>query len=78
MPHLDLLAETATRDLLHFELQSKNDPGMPLRMAEFASAIYRQYARFPRQFVLYVGTTAAVADSHDTLGIERAREAHSK
>jgi predicted transposase YdaD len=55
MPHLDLLAETAARDLLHFELQSNNDSGMPLRMAEYALAIYRQYGRFPRQFVLYVG-----------------------
>ncbi|HEX4228572.1 MAG TPA: DUF4351 domain-containing protein [Bryobacteraceae bacterium] len=55
MPHVDLLAETAARDLLHFELQSKNDPGMPLRMVEYALAIYRQYGRFPRQFVLYVG-----------------------
>ncbi|HEX4807983.1 MAG TPA: DUF4351 domain-containing protein [Bryobacteraceae bacterium] len=55
MPQLDLLAETETGELVHFELQSRNDPEMPLRMAEYALAIYRQYGRFPRQFVLYVG-----------------------
>lgn len=52
---LDLLAETDTGELIHFELQSFNDPRMPLRMAEYALMIYRQFGRFPRQFVLYVG-----------------------
>ena len=53
--HLDLLAETETGELIHFELQSTNDPKMPLRMAEYALMIYRKFGRFPRQFVLYVG-----------------------
>ena len=52
---LDLLGETDTGELIHFELQSTNDLKMPLRMAEYALSIYRQFGRFPRQFVLYVG-----------------------
>jgi len=32
---VDLLGETATGDLIHIELQSTNDPDMPLRMAEY-------------------------------------------
>lgn len=52
---LDLLGETDASDLIHFELQSNNDPSMPLRMAEYALGVYRQFGRFARQFVLYVG-----------------------
>jgi hypothetical protein len=52
---LDLLGETEAGELFHFELQSANDAAMPLRMAEYALGIYRQFRRFPRQFVLYVG-----------------------
>jgi predicted transposase YdaD len=52
---MDLLAETATAELLHFELQSLNDVRMPLRMAEYMLHVWRVYGRFPRQIVLYVG-----------------------
>jgi predicted transposase YdaD len=52
---MDLLAETATGELLHFELQSLNDARMPLRMAEYMLHVWRLYGRFPRQIVLYVG-----------------------
>ena len=52
---LDLLGETADRELLHLELQSTNDQEMPLRMAEYCLAVFRQYQRFPRQVLLYVG-----------------------
>ncbi len=38
----------------HFELQSTNNPHMPLRMAEYALGVYRQFGSFPRQLVLYV------------------------
>ncbi|MGO4881311.1 MAG: hypothetical protein ACLP59_10860 [Bryobacteraceae bacterium] len=31
---LDLLGETVNGDLVHVELQSSNDPAMPLRMAD--------------------------------------------
>ena len=53
--HLDLLGETTDRQLIHIELQSANDPLMPLRMAEYCLGIYRLYGRFPRQLCVYVG-----------------------
>jgi len=52
---VDMLGETADEVLIHIELQSTNDAGMGLRMLEYAAAIRRQFARFPRQIVLYVG-----------------------
>jgi hypothetical protein len=52
---LDLLGETDGRELVHFELQSTKDSKMPLRMVEYAISVYRQFGRFARQFVLYVG-----------------------
>jgi len=52
----DLLGETADRQrLIALELQSTNDPDMPMRMAEYALRIRRRYQRFPEQYVLYVG-----------------------
>jgi predicted transposase YdaD len=54
-PRLDLLAETVDGGLVHVELQSGNDASMPLRMAEYCLGIFRQFKRFPRQIVLYVG-----------------------
>jgi len=52
---VDLLAESPDGELIHFELQSRNEKGFPLRMAGYAFAIARQYGRFPRQIALYVG-----------------------
>jgi hypothetical protein len=54
-PRLDLLAETVDGGLVHVELQSGNDASMPLRMAEYCLGVFRQFKRFPRQIVLYVG-----------------------
>jgi len=51
----DMLGETADGTLVHIELQSTNQPDMALRMPEYASAIFRQFGRFPEQVVLYVG-----------------------
>jgi predicted transposase/invertase (TIGR01784 family) len=51
----DLLGETADGTLVHIEIQSTNDALMALRMAEYALRIYRQFRKFPRQVVLYVG-----------------------
>jgi len=51
----DLLGLTLDGLLLHFELQSTNDPDMPLRMLEYALLIYRVFGKFPKQIVLYVG-----------------------
>jgi predicted transposase/invertase (TIGR01784 family) len=52
---VDLLGATAEDNLVHLELQSSNDPTMALRMAEYTLQIYRQFKRFPKQIVLYVG-----------------------
>ncbi len=52
---VDLLGETGDGKLVHIELQSTNDTGMPLRMAEYALGVFRQFSRFPRQIALYVG-----------------------
>jgi predicted transposase YdaD len=54
----DLLGETVSGELLHLELQSSNDPRMPLRMAEYCLRVFRQFQKFPRQIVLYVGSAA--------------------
>jgi hypothetical protein len=51
----DLQGETTDKGLIHIELQSRNDAGMALRMAEYCLRIYRLFNRFPRQIVLYVG-----------------------
>jgi hypothetical protein len=52
---VDLLGESAHQEpLIHIELQSTNDPQVPLRMAEYSLRLYRKFQRFPRQIVLYV------------------------
>ncbi len=58
---VDLLFETIEtaadpRRLIGMELQSANDPMLPLRMAEYSLRLYRLYKEFPEQYVLYVGT----------------------
>jgi predicted transposase YdaD len=54
---VDLLFETAvTRELILLELQSHNDSSLPVRMAEYALLIWRIYQRFPKMYVLYVGS----------------------
>ena len=52
----DLLVETPSKRLWHIELQSRNDPEMPIRMLEYAVRIYRMFNKFPKQAVLYVGS----------------------
>jgi len=53
---VDLLGATANPEhLIGLELQSTNDPNLPLRMAEYALRTYRLYSAFPDQYVLYVG-----------------------
>mgnify|MGYP001011494779 CR=1 FL=1 len=53
--YADLLAETPSGRLWHIELQSGNDPEMPVRMLEYAIRVYRRFKRLPSQAVLYVG-----------------------
>ncbi len=52
---VDLLGETDLGDLVHIELQSSNDPRMALRMAEYCLRVFRVFAKFPRQILLYIG-----------------------
>lgn len=52
---VDLLGQTPDGKLVHFELQSANDPEMPVRMAEYALAVYKKHDQFPEQIVFYVG-----------------------
>jgi len=55
-PRLDLLGEIpGDQSLIHLEVQSTNDPAMPVRMAEYSLAVLRLLGRFPRQILLYVG-----------------------
>jgi hypothetical protein len=54
---VDLLFEAArTFELILVELQSFNDPLLPLRMAEYAPLVAQIYPRFPALYVLYVGS----------------------
>ena len=52
---VDLLGELPDGNLIHIELQSRNEKDLPWRMAEYLFGIGRQYGRLPRQVVLYVG-----------------------
>lgn len=52
---VDLVYRTVSGRLVNIEVQSTNDPLMPLRMAEYGLAIMRKYGRYPQQLVLYVG-----------------------
>jgi predicted transposase YdaD len=52
---VDLLGELPDGNLVHIELQSKNEKDFPLRMAEYLFGIGRRYGRLPRQVALYVG-----------------------
>jgi hypothetical protein len=50
---VDLLGETAGGELVHIELQSTNDPDMPLRMAEYCLRVRRNFRKFPQQILVY-------------------------
>jgi predicted transposase YdaD len=54
-PRVDLLGETSEGELVHVEFQSRNDPAMEHRMAEYYLAIYRRLNRYPRQTLIFVG-----------------------
>jgi predicted transposase YdaD len=60
---VDLLGVTDGDALVHIELQSTNDPDMALRMAEYSLRIYRQFKKFPKQIVFYVGERKLRMDS---------------
>ena len=52
---VDLLGALPDGNLVHIELQSRNEKDFPLRMAEYLFGIRRKYGKMPRQVALYVG-----------------------
>src|SRR5919204_517012 len=54
-PRVDLLGETVEGQLFHLELQSTNVANIRLRMAEYSLGVFRLFAKFPNQVLLYVG-----------------------
>jgi predicted transposase YdaD len=52
---VDLLGELPDGNLVHIELQSRNEKDFPLRMAEYLFGIRRKYGKMPRQVALCVG-----------------------
>jgi hypothetical protein len=52
---VDLLGELPDGNLVHIELQSRNEKDFPMHMAEYLFGIGRQYGRLPQQVVLYLG-----------------------
>jgi hypothetical protein len=60
---VDLLGETAAGDLIHIELQSTNDPDMPLRMAEYCLRVRRNFRKFPQQILVYLGNAPLKMES---------------
>ena len=52
---VDLLGESPNGELIHVELQSRNDRDFPLRMGEYYFAVALRHGRLPRQVALYVG-----------------------
>lgn len=53
---MDLLGESPEGELIHIELQSRNDKDFPLRMGEYSFAVALRHGRIPRQVALYVGS----------------------
>jgi len=51
----DLIVELEDNEIYHIEVQTTNDPNMPLRMLYYAIAIYKTHNKFPKQIVLYIG-----------------------
>ncbi len=52
---VDLLGESPDGDLIHIELQSRNEKDFPLRMGEYSFGVALRHGRLPRQVALYVG-----------------------
>jgi hypothetical protein len=52
---VDLLGESPDGELVHIELQSRNDKDFALRMGEYSFAVALRHGRLPRQVALYVG-----------------------
>ena len=53
---VDLLGESPNGELVHIELQSRNEKDFPLRMGEYSFGVALRHGRLPRQVALYVGS----------------------
>lgn len=51
----DLLIRLEDGNIFQLELQTQNDPRMPLRMLRYYTHIYSVYSKEPEQTVLYIG-----------------------
>ncbi len=52
----DLLLRLEDGSIFQLELQTENDPSMPLRMLKYYTYIYSLYSMEPEQTVLYIGS----------------------
>jgi hypothetical protein len=52
---VDLLGESPDGELVHIELQSRNEKDFPMRMGEYSFGVALRHGRLPRQVALYVG-----------------------
>lgn len=52
---VDLLGESPDGQLIHIELQSRNEKDFGMRMGEYSFGVGLRYGRLPRQVALYVG-----------------------
>jgi hypothetical protein len=52
---VDLLGEQPDGELVHIELQSRNDADFALRMGEYSFGVALRYGRLPKQVALNVG-----------------------
>jgi len=52
---VDLLGESPDGELVHIELQSRNEKDFALRMGEYSFGVALRHGRLPRQVALYVG-----------------------
>ncbi len=52
---VDLLGESPDGELIHIELQSRNEKDFGMRMGEYSFGVGLRHGRLPRQVALYVG-----------------------
>jgi hypothetical protein len=52
---VDLLGESPDGELIHIELQSRNEKDFAMRMGEYSFGVGLRHGRLPRQVALYVG-----------------------
>ena len=63
---MDLLAEITTGELVHIELQRRQENSFAFRMLEYSVAITRVHGRVPHQIALYIGSEPLrMADRYD-------------